>query len=71
MTPIAGFNLALETIQAGQLLFSKLVERQQKREAEGKQITEADVDALIAEGDVKEAMQRAQLAAAKVAQASS
>ena len=66
-----GVNLALELFSAGQLLLTKLSGLQAKRAAEGREVTQADVDALMAEGDVKAAAERAQLAAAKIAQTSS
>jgi hypothetical protein len=71
---IAAFKLvngAIELISAGQLVLSKLSERQAKREAEGKPITREDIAALMAEGDVQAAVERAQLVAAKMAQQNS
>ena len=66
-----GFNLAFELISAGTLVMGRLTELQQKRAAEGREITQADVDQLMAEGDVKAKLERAQLAAARLAQAQS
>lgn len=66
-----GLNLALELMSASQLVLSRLSELQAKREAEGKEVTSDDVRALMADGDVKAAIERAQLVAAKASQASS
>jgi len=66
-----GLNLAIELINAGSLVATRLSELQAKRAAEGKEVTDADVDTLMAEGDVKEALQVAKLAAAKLAQETS
>ena len=66
-----GVNLAFEMISAGTLILNRLNELQQKRAAEGREITDADLDQLMAAGDVKAAVERAQLAAAKLTQASS
>jgi hypothetical protein len=66
-----GLNLAIELINASSLVMTKLSELQAKRAAEGTQVTDADVDTLMSEGDVKEAIQVAKLAAAKLAQETS
>jgi len=63
-----GLNMAAEMISAGSLIFNRLSELQAKREAEGRAVTKEDVSALMAEGDVKAALERAKLAAAKAAQ---
>lgn len=63
-----GLNLAFELYSAGHLIAGKLIERQQRRESEGREITDADVDALMNEGDVKDKVEKAQLALAKLAQ---
>jgi hypothetical protein len=65
---IQGVNLALELLSASQLVLAKLAELQAKRDAEGKPVTDEDVRNLMAEGDVKAALERAQLAAAKASQ---
>jgi hypothetical protein len=66
-----GLNLAIELINAGSLVATRLAELQAKRAAEGKEVTDSDVNALMVEGDVKEALQVAKLAAAKLAQETS
>ena len=66
-----GLNLAIELINAGSLVATRLAELQAKRAAEGKEVTDSDVNALMVEGDVKEALQVAMLAAAKLAQETS
>ena len=66
-----GLNLAIELINAGSLVATRLSELQAKRAAEGKEVTDSDVNALMVEGDVKEALQVAKLAAAKLAQETS
>jgi multidrug resistance efflux pump len=66
-----GVNLAFEMISAGTLILNRITELQQKRAAEGREITNADLDQLMAEGDVKAAAERVQLAAAKLAQSQS
>ena len=61
-----GINLAFELISAGQLVLGKIYELQQKRLADGKELTSEDVDALMTAGDVQTAIERAQLVAAQV-----
>ena len=61
-------NLALELLAASQVVLSRLYELQQRRIAEGREITEAEVDALLAEGDIQAAAEHARLVVAKLAQ---
>ena len=63
-----GINLALEGASALLLIATRLSELQQKRAAEGKEITDADVTSLMNSGDVRAAQEKLQLAAAKLAQ---
>lgn len=76
LVPIAAetfkvMNVAFELISAGTLVMSRVTELQEKRAAEGRQMTQADLDQLMAEGDVQAKLERAQLAAALLAQARS
>lgn len=63
-----GINLAIELFSAGSLVMTQLSELQQRRAAEGTEVTEADVNSLMARGDVQAALERARLAVAKAAQ---
>lgn len=64
-------NLAIEGNAAWNSIQRSLYAIQQKRLAEGRSITEADVDALMAEGDIKAAAEQTTLLAAKLAKAAS
>lgn len=64
-------NIAIEGASAWNSIQSSLYAVQQKRLAEGRQITEADVDSLMAEGDVKAAAESATLLAARLAKQAS
>lgn len=66
-----GINLVFEGIAAWQEIASKLYERQQKRLAEGREITQADVDEIMNQGDVAAALEATKLAAARIAQLAS
>lgn len=63
-----GINLVFEGIAAWQEIANKLYARQQKRLAEGREITQADVDEIMNQGDVAAALEATKLAAARVAQ---
>jgi len=63
-----GVNLALAMMEASALILGKLSERQTQREAEGREITRADVSTLMADGDVKAALEKVELLKAKAAE---
>lgn len=64
-------NIAIEGASAWNSIQSSLYALQQKRLAEGRSITEADLDSLMAEGDVKAAAESATLLAALLAKKAS
>jgi len=66
-----GINVGLELITAGQIVLARLSELQAKRDAEGKAVTREEVTQLMSDGDVKAALERAQLVAAKASQEAS
>lgn len=67
MTPFGVINTGLEAISATLFIMTRISERQQQRLAEGKSLTEQDLQALMNEGDVKAAAEKIKLAAAKLA----
>lgn len=64
-------NVAIEGASAWNSIQSSLYALQQKRLAEGRSITEADLDNLMAEGDIKAAAESATLLAARLAKIAS
>jgi hypothetical protein len=70
MDPLATFkaiNLIFEGISAWQDIADTLYQRQQKRLAEGRSMTQADLDEIMNQGDVTAALEATKLAAARVA----
>lgn len=63
-------NAAFEMIGAGQLILSRLLELQKRREAENRDITPEDVAAMMDAGDIEAKLQRARIAEALAKQRS-
>lgn len=70
-TIIKTANLAFELINTGNMILTRIYQRQQERIAEGKELTAEDLNALMDEGDVQAALQKAQIAQAVLAKQNS
>lgn len=68
---IRGLNLALALSEAATAVMSKVGELQAQREAEGRQITDADLESLMAQGDIQAALDKVRIAQALAAKAAS
>jgi hypothetical protein len=68
VTLINAFNLVAELTLAASTIASRIAERQNQRDAEGRSITDQDVEELMSQGDVQAALERAELAKARLAQ---
>jgi uncharacterized protein YdeI (YjbR/CyaY-like superfamily) len=59
-------NVAFELVAAGQMIFAKIREAQEKRKAAGTELTMEDLTALMNSGDVAAALAKAKLAQAQI-----
>lgn len=66
MTKLALANLAMELILSGASLMAKLDARQKERDAEGRELTQAEILELMNRHDTQEALTRAKLATAEL-----
>lgn len=64
-------NLAFELIGTGNLILTRIYEKQQERAAAGEPLTDADLAELMDQGDVQAALQKAQLTQALLAKEAS